>query len=71
MRMIEREYKQKAAAAVAGRVRQHESSMARLRAKEQTMKIQTPSARCISAQQFRDLRRAERLREHPFAEHAP
>lgn len=68
MRMIEREYKQKSTPAVSERQRSAILAREQRRLREQKAKVGVPAPNRISAQQFRDMRRAERLRERPFAE---
>jgi hypothetical protein len=68
MRMIEHEYKQKSTPAASDRQRSAVIAREQRRFREQKAKIETPAPNRISAQQFRDLRRAERLRERSFAE---
>jgi len=68
MRMLEREYKQKSTPAVTERQRSAAIAREQRRLTEQNTKHGAPPPNGISAQQFRDMRRAERLRERPFAE---
>jgi len=68
MRMIEREYKQKTVPAVSERQRNAVTAREQRRLREQKEKIGAPAPNGISAQQFRDMRRAERLRAQPFSE---
>ena len=68
MRMIEREYKQKTVPAVSERQRNAVIAREQRRLREQKKKIGAPAPNGISAQQFRDMRRAERLRAQPFSE---
>ncbi len=68
MRMIEPEYKQKSTPAVSERQRSAALAREQRRLREQKAKLGAPSPTGISAQQFRDMRRAARLRERPFAE---
>jgi len=68
MRMIKRGYKQKSA--LAPSERQWSAMIAReqRRLREQKAKLRAPASNQISAQQFRDMRRAERLRARPSTE---
>jgi hypothetical protein len=68
MRMIEREYKQKSAPAVSERPRSAALASEQRRLREQKAKLGVAAPNQISAQQFRDMRRAERQRERPSAE---
>jgi len=68
MRMIEREYKQKTVPAVSERQRNAVIAREQRRLREQKEKIGAPAPNGISAQQFRGMRRAERLRAQPFSE---
>jgi hypothetical protein len=68
MRTTERECKQKSTNLVEGHAQQVVQPGFQLRSQEQTSKIRATPARGISAQQFRDLRHAERLRKRPMAE---
>lgn len=69
MRMIKRGYKQKSASAPSERQWSAMIAREQRRLREQKAKLWTPASNQISAQQFRDMRRAERLRARPFAEH--
>jgi hypothetical protein len=66
--MIEREYKQKTVSAVLERQRSAVIAHEQRRLREQKAKLGAPPPNGISAQQFRDMRRAERLRAQPFSE---
>ena len=69
MRMIEREYKQKSTPTGSERQRSAVIAREQRRLREQKAKLGGATPNQISAQQFRDMRRAVRLRERPFAEH--
>jgi hypothetical protein len=68
MHTIEREYQQKSTPVVSERQRNALPTREQRRLREQKAKLRAPTSNQISAQQFRDMRRAERLRERPFAE---
>jgi hypothetical protein len=70
MRTTERECKQKSTNLAEGHAQQVAQPGSQLRPQEQTSKIRATTTRGISAQQFRDLRYAERLRKRPTAEPA-
>lgn len=68
MRMIKRGYKHKSASAPSERQWSAMIAREQRRLREQKAKLRAPAANQISAQQFRDMRRAERLRARPSTE---
>lgn len=68
MRMIKRGYKQKSAFVPSERQWSAMIAREQRRLREQKAKLRAPASNQISAQQFRDMRRAERLRARPSTE---